>query len=63
MFSCESNADVERWCDVLNKAALGFIIQPSPRPEKGIALQISIVRLIQFSDSTPHQQDNEHKDG
>ncbi|XP_065057027.1 uncharacterized protein LOC135685140 isoform X2 [Rhopilema esculentum] len=34
VFSCESNADVERWCDVLNKAALGFIIQPSPRPEK-----------------------------
>ena len=35
VFSCESDADVEKWCDVLNKAALGFIIQPSPRPEKG----------------------------
>ena len=35
VFSCDSDADVEKWCDVLNKAALGFIIQPSPLPEKG----------------------------
>eukprot|EP00794_Sanderia_malayensis_P000359 gene359-992_t len=34
IFSCESAADVEKWCDVLNKAALGFIIQPATQPEQ-----------------------------
>ena len=45
VFSCESDADVEKWCDVLNKAALGFIIQPSPRPEKGLLSAVTVGKV------------------
>ena len=37
VFASESDADVEKWCDVLNKAALGFIIQTSTPDEPGLS--------------------------